>query len=112
MESLIKELRLIRSKIELRALVLSELVPLQVASGVARSKRAKSQTFSDASSLATRVNGSDAISMIFTAPTCPLQTPSGGGPARTPDRSKNPAKGYSQVEKGIDNPRPVTEVPD
>jgi hypothetical protein len=51
----IKELpRLIRSKIKLRALV--NWFPLQLASGVARSKRAKSQGFSDASSLATRVH--------------------------------------------------------
>ena len=56
MESLIKELpRLIRSEIKLRALVLSEPVPLQLASGVARFKRAKSEGFSNASSLATRV---------------------------------------------------------
>src|SRR5262245_24027268 len=35
------------------------------------------------------------------------RTPSGGGPAPTPDRSKHPAKGFS---KGIDKPSPVTEA--
>src|SRR5437763_7556740 len=37
----------------------------------------------------------------------PLQTPSGGGPAPTPYRSKTPANGTTQ--KGIDLSRPVTE---
>src|SRR5436853_6923930 len=38
----------------------------------------------------------------------PLQTPSGGGPAPTPYRSKTPANGTTQ--KGIDLSRPVTEA--
>src|SRR5436190_14431071 len=37
----------------------------------------------------------------------PLQTPSGGGRAPTPYRSKTPANGMTQ--KGIDLSRPVTE---
>src|SRR5258708_32312630 len=37
----------------------------------------------------------------------PLQTPSGGGRAPTPYRSKTPANGTTQ--KGIDLSRPVTE---
>src|SRR5262249_11767614 len=40
----------------------------------------------------------------------PLQTPSGGGHAPTPYRSKTPAGGTTQ--KGIDSSRPVTEAPD
>src|SRR5260370_3104157 len=39
--------------------------------------------------------------------TYPLQTPSGGGRAPTPYRSKTPANGMTQ--KGIDLSRPVTE---
>src|SRR3954466_16257534 len=41
-------------------------------------------------------------------PTYPHRTPSGGGHAPTPDRSKYPAIGMTQ--KGIDQPRPVTEA--
>src|SRR5215218_6638458 len=37
----------------------------------------------------------------------PHQTPSGGGPAPTPDRSETPAAGSALI--GIDNQRPVTE---
>ena len=37
----------------------------------------------------------------------PHQTPSGGGPAPTPDRSKTPAAGSALI--GVDNQRPVTE---
>src|SRR2546430_13998082 len=40
--------------------------------------------------------------------TYPLQTPSGGGRAPTPYRSKTPANGMTQ--KGIDLSRPVTEA--
>src|SRR5260370_21995187 len=40
-------------------------------------------------------------------PTCPLQTPSGGGLAPTPDRSKTPAKGCSQLEEGLTNQGPL-----
>ncbi len=38
----------------------------------------------------------------------PPQTPSGGGPAPTPDRSKTPAAGSALI--GVDNQRPVTEA--
>ena len=42
--------------------------------------------------------------------TCPLQTPSGGGFAPTPDRSTTPAKGFLANGKcGIDNARPVSQ---
>src|SRR6266853_2556387 len=54
-------------------------------------------------------------------PTYPLQTPSGGGLAPTPDRSKTPAKGFlASGEEGLTNQgplqkaryrRPVTEGP-
>src|SRR5258708_37382609 len=40
-------------------------------------------------------------------PTYPLQTPSGGGLAPTPDRSKTPAKGCSQLEEGLTNQGPL-----
>jgi hypothetical protein len=43
-------------------------------------------------------------------PTYPLQTPSGGGPAPTPDRSRTPAKRTLASGTGIDKPRPVTEA--
>ena len=46
---------------------------------------------------------------ILDWPTCPHLTPSGGGHAPTPDRSKTPAKDHAQ--KGIDTDGPVTEAP-
>src|SRR2546428_2821953 len=41
-------------------------------------------------------------------PTYPLQTPSGGGLAPTPDRSKTPAKGFlASGEEGLTNQGPL-----
>src|SRR5258708_6373851 len=41
-------------------------------------------------------------------PTYPLQTPSGGGLASTPDRSKTPAKGFlASGEEGLTNQGPL-----
>src|SRR5258706_195327 len=44
-------------------------------------------------------------------PTYPLQTPSGGGLAPTPDRSKTPAKGFlASGEEGLTNQGPLQKA--
>src|SRR5260370_25919148 len=44
-------------------------------------------------------------------PTYPLQTPSGGGLAPTPDRSKTPAKGFlASGEEGLTNQGPLQKT--
>jgi hypothetical protein len=43
-------------------------------------------------------------------PTCPFRTPSGGGRRADPGQKQAPGERMSQVERGIDKQRPVTEA--